>query len=112
MRQTVFGLLMVAAAWAGVGRAEAVDLQVLSAGAVRSVVTDLSDAFRKETGNTVTLTFGTVGVIKLKLADGAPADVAIMTDAAIDEMARQGAVVEGTRTEIGRTGPSRQRCCR
>ena len=104
MRQTVFGLLMVAAAWAGVGRAEAVDLQVLSAGAVRSVVTDLSDAFRKETGNTVTLTFGTVGVIKLKLADGAPADVAIMTDAAIDEMARQGAVVEGTRTEIGRTG--------
>jgi molybdate transport system substrate-binding protein len=97
-------LLTVAAAWLVVGRAEAVDLQVLSAGAVRSIVTDGAEAFRKETGNAVTLTFGTVGVIKLKLADGAPADVAIMTDAAIDEMARQGAVVIGSQTPIGRTG--------
>src|SRR3989454_834234 len=35
---------------------------------------------------------------------GEPVDVVIMSDAAIDETARQGAVVPGTRTDIARTG--------
>jgi len=96
--------LVVVAGWAGAGRAEAVDLQVLSAGAMRSIVTELAAAYEKETGTTVKLTFGTVGVIKAKLADGAPADVVIMTQEAMQEMARQGAVVEGSWTAIGRTG--------
>jgi molybdate transport system substrate-binding protein len=97
-------LLVVAAVWAGVGRAEAVDLQVLSAGAMRAIVTELAGAFEKETGHTVKLTFGTVGMIKAKLADGAPADVVIMTQEAMQEMAGQGAVVEGSWAAIGRTG--------
>lgn len=97
-------LLLVAALSIWVERGEAAELQVLSAGAMRSIVTELSTAFEKETGNTVKLTFGTVGAIKAKLADGAPADVVIMTDEAMREMARQGAVVEGSWTAIGRTG--------
>jgi molybdate transport system substrate-binding protein len=97
-------LLVVATVWAVVGRAEAVDLQVLSAGAMRSIVTELAGAFEKETGNTVKLSFSTVGVIKARLADGAPADAVIMTQEAMQEMAGQGAVVEGSWTAIGRTG--------
>ena len=95
-------LAVVLSLWAG--RGEAAELQVLSAGAMRSIVTELAAAFEKETGNPVKLTFGTVGAIKAKLADGAPADVVIMTDEAMKEMARQGAVVEGSWTAIGRTG--------
>src|SRR6266852_4391023 len=87
-------LMLVVTVWAGLGRAEAAELQVMSAGAMRSIVTELAAAFEKETGNTVKLTFGTVGAIKAKLADGSPADVVIMTDAAMEEMTRQGAVVE------------------
>jgi molybdate transport system substrate-binding protein len=98
-------LLVACALWACVGRgAEAADLQVLSAGAMRSVVTELAAAFEKETGTPVKLTFGTVGVIKAQLAAAAPADVAIMTEEAMREMARQGAVVEGSWIAIGRTG--------
>lgn len=97
-------LALVAALWAGIEQAEAAELQVLSAGAMRSIVTELTAAFEKETGHTVKLTFGTVGVLKLKLADGAPADVVIMTQEAMQEMAGQGAIVEGSWTAIGRTG--------
>jgi molybdate transport system substrate-binding protein len=97
-------LLLIAALAAVVGLAEAADLQVLSAGAMRSIVTELAAAFEKETGNPVKLTFGTVGVIRAKLAEAAPADVVIMTDDAMKEMARQGAVAEGSWTAIGRTG--------
>src|SRR6185369_12479265 len=39
-----------------------------------------------------------------KLAEAAPADVAIMTDTALNEMTRQGVVREGTWAEVGRTG--------
>src|SRR2546428_481694 len=95
---------LVAVATAAVGHAQAAEVKVLSAGAVRAIVTDLAEAFHQETGHTVTLAFGTVGVIRQKLTAGEPVDVVIMSDAAIDETARQGAVVPGTRTDIARTG--------
>jgi len=96
-------LLVVLAACATATLAEAGELNVLSAGAVRSIVTDLAKAFQDETGHTVKLTFGTVGVIRQKLAAGEKADVVIMTDVAIDDIARQGTVAPGSRTDIGRT---------
>jgi molybdate transport system substrate-binding protein len=83
---------------------EGAELKVLSAGAVRAIVTDLAGAFRKETGHTVTLTFGTVGQMRQKLAAGDAADVVIMTDVAVDQAAGEGRVVPGTRTDIARTG--------
>ena len=95
-------VLVVLAGWASAG--EAAEVKVLSAGAVRGIVTDLAEAFRRETGHTVTLAFGTVGVVRQKLAAGEPADVVIMTDAAIEEMARQGAVAAGTRADLARAG--------
>jgi len=77
---------------------------VLSAGAVRSVVSAVSEPFAKETGNTVKGTFGTMGVVRQKLAAGEPADVIIASDVVLDELAKQGAVVAGTRADIARTG--------
>ncbi len=85
-------------------RAEAAEVKVLSAGAVRAVVTEVADIFAKQSGHSVKGTFGTVGVVRGKLAAGEPADVVIATDAAIDEMAKQGLVVAGTRTDVARAG--------
>jgi molybdate transport system substrate-binding protein len=91
--------------WAGLtGAAAAAELSVLSAGAVRAIVTELAQTFQQETGHTVTLSFGTVGVTRGRLAGGDPVDVVIMTDAAIDDAARQGAVVPGSRADLARTG--------
>jgi molybdate transport system substrate-binding protein len=83
--------------------AEAAEIRVLSAGAVRAIVTELAQAFEKETGHRVSLAFGTVGVTRKRLADE-PADVVIMTDVAIDESSAQGAVVAGSREDVARTG--------
>jgi molybdate transport system substrate-binding protein len=88
----------------GAGTARADELKVFSAGAVRAIVTELAQAFRQETGHTVTLSFGTVGVTRGKLASGEPVDVVIMTDVAIDDVAKQGAVVPGSRADLARTG--------
>jgi molybdate transport system substrate-binding protein len=83
--------------------AEAADITVLSAGAVRSIVTDFARAFEKDTGHTVALEFGTVGVTRKRLASG-PADLVIMTDVAIDETIKEGALVAGSRVDLARTG--------
>jgi molybdate transport system substrate-binding protein len=94
-------ILMVAGVC--IGAADAAEIKVLSAGAVRSIMTDLAQTFTQETGHTVTLSFGTVGVIRQKLGAGEIADVVIMTDEAVDEMARKGVVAPGTRTDLART---------
>jgi molybdate transport system substrate-binding protein len=105
---TRMGRLTGAAAMVLVGAlvatgAPAAEVRVISAGAVRAIVTEMARAYEKETGNTVTLTFGTVGVVRQKMAAD-PADVVIMTDVAVDESARQGAIVAGSRADIARTG--------
>jgi len=96
------GLSLLAGALVA-GAADAADVKVLSAGAVRSIVTELAESYQRETGNTVTLTFGTAGVIRQKLAAGEPADVVILTEVGIDESIRQGAVATGSRADVGRT---------
>ena len=88
---------------AGPGPAAAAEIHVLSAGAVRSIVTELAQAFEKETGHKVSLQFGTVGVTRKRLATD-PADVVIMSDVAIDESIKQDTLVAGSRTDIARTG--------
>jgi molybdate transport system substrate-binding protein len=101
-RLSVF--LAVLVAGVAVVPAEAAELTVLSAGAVRSIVSDLTQAFERESGHTVKISYAPVGVIRQKLGAGEKADVVIVTDAAVDDMARQGAVVMGSRTDVGRTG--------
>lgn len=84
--------------------ARADELIVFSAGAVRAIVTELSEAFRQETGHAVALSFGTVGVTRGKIASGTPVDVVIMTDTAVDDVIREGGLVAGSRTDLARTG--------
>ena len=84
--------------------ARADELIVFSAGAVRAIVTELSEAFRQETGHAVALSFGTVGVTRGKITSGAPVDVVIMTDTAVDDVIREGGLAAGSRTDLARTG--------
>ena len=95
------GCLGVVAAMTG--PTAAAELKVLSAGAVKAVVPDLAEQFRRETGHRVHLTFDTAGALRQR-AMTEPVDVLIITDAAIDDLARQGVVVPGTRTDVARVG--------
>lgn len=102
-------LAAVVAIWMGLGAlavrpAQADDVKVFSAGAVRAIVTDLAEQFRQETGNTVTFAFGTAGQTRQKLLSGEPVDVVILTDAGIDDMIKQGALASGSRADLARTG--------
>jgi molybdate transport system substrate-binding protein len=102
MKTILTALALLGVAASGASQAHGAEVHVISAGAVRAIITELAQAFQAETGHTVKLTFGTVGVVRQKLA-AEPADVVIMTDAAIDQAIQQGSVQAGTRTDIART---------
>lgn len=84
--------------------AQAADIQVLSGGAVRSVVAGLATDFEKETGHVVHIAYAPMGVLRQRVAAGERADVLILAAGVFDDLARQGVLVAGSRKDIARVG--------
>jgi molybdate transport system substrate-binding protein len=89
--------------WISTTPAEAAEIKVLSAGAMKSIVTELGESFRQETGHTVTITAGTAGEIRQKMVSGEWTDVVIVTDTVIEQLATPGLIVADTRADVART---------
>ncbi|MBE0625837.1 MAG: substrate-binding domain-containing protein [Burkholderiales bacterium] len=77
-------------------------LDILSGGAAQSVVNGLAGDFRAETGYELACTFSAVGAMKAKLLSGAPADLVILTQALIAELAADGQVLADSCADLGR----------
>ena len=88
----------------GIVTAMAAEIKVMSAGAVKPAVTELAEVFGRETANDVIFAFATVGTLQQRIAAGERADIFIMSDTAIDDLAKKGIVVAGMRTDIARVG--------
>ena len=76
-------------------------LTILSGGAAQGLVAALAPDFERETGTAVMGTFGAVGEMALKLREGAPADLLILTAAMIAELSREGRVLPGCTADLG-----------
>jgi molybdate transport system substrate-binding protein len=83
---------LVGASLAYNGGALAVEINVYSAGAVQEAEKALAADFRERTGNRVTFTVGTVGQIQDRLKSGAPADVIVVSAAALEQLEKAGEV--------------------
>jgi len=81
----------------------AVHLKVLSAGAVKYVLTDFAPRFIRDTGNRIDFTFGTIGGVHKRLRDGETADIIMGTAPAISQMEQSGVIAAGSRADLGRT---------
>jgi len=80
-----------------------VDIKVMSAGAVASMVEVLGAEFEKATGHKLDLNFGTAGALRDRLKAGEQADLVILSESAIDALEKTGLFVAGSRTDVGRT---------
>jgi molybdate transport system substrate-binding protein len=85
-------------------RVDAAEIKVMSAGAMKTIVTELGAAFTRETGHTLALTTGTVGQLRDKILAGEAADVVVMSDTAVDQLIGQGHLARGSRVDLARTG--------
>jgi molybdate transport system substrate-binding protein len=101
MRQ--WPIVLALLVWGSAAPSEAAEVKVLSAGAMKNIVTELGESFRQETGHTVTITAGTAGEIRQKMVSGEWTDVVIVTDTVLEQLAAPGLVVADTRVDIART---------
>jgi molybdate transport system substrate-binding protein len=83
---------------------QAVEINVLAAGATESIIRDMVGTFERESGHTVKLTYAPVGALRDKIFAGEPADLTIVTPVIIEQLQAKGAVQSATRTDMGRVG--------
>ena len=84
------------------GQADAAELKVLCAGAMRSALQELARGFEAVSGHKVVLEFATAGKVEERVAAGEDVDVAILTQPRINKLMREGRVVGGTIVPLAR----------
>ena len=104
LRKTLLSAGLLAASTLGAGGVFAVEIHVLSAGAVQEAEKAIAEDFREATGNKVTFTVGTVGQIQQKLKSGAPADVIVDSATALEQLEKAGDVRARSGVGLGRIG--------
>jgi molybdate transport system substrate-binding protein len=80
------------------------EIKVLASNGVKAALEELAPAFERATGNKVVIAFGLAAVLKRQIEAGEAFDLAILTSAGIDDLAKQGKVDAGSRAAIARSG--------
>jgi molybdate transport system substrate-binding protein len=77
------------------------EVRLLSGGAAKGLVSHMQDRFSAQTGFVVHGDFGAVGVMRDRLLAGEPCDVVILSQALVDQLARDGHVALDSVTPLG-----------
>lgn len=81
-------------------------MHLLCAGAARAVAQALIPPFERDTGVRVAATYGAVGALRERLAEGAACDVVVLSAALIDALRTEGSVESDTIAALGRVPTS------
>ncbi|TMJ73244.1 MAG: ABC transporter substrate-binding protein, partial [Alphaproteobacteria bacterium] len=100
VRPLAFAGFLIAALFAG--PADAAEVKVLSAGALRPLLQDLAPDFEKSSGNRLTFDFATAGGVEERVASGEAVDVALLTEPRIKKLAGEGKIAKDSIALIGR----------
>lgn len=104
LRPAVGLALGVLLLFAGQGEVQAVELNILAAGATESIIRDMVGTFERESGHTVRLTYAPVGALRDKIYAGEPADLTIVTPVIIEQLQAKGLVRPNTTVPLGKVG--------
>jgi molybdate transport system substrate-binding protein len=94
----------LAAAMTISGVVQAAEIKVLSAGAYRQVLGEVTPGFEKRTGHKLVIDRGTVGQLVKRIEDGEAFDFVIVTPAAIEKLINAGKVAAGTMAPLASVG--------
>jgi molybdate transport system substrate-binding protein len=95
--------LAAAAAVALASSAQAADLSVIASNGVKAALEELGPRFEHASGNKVSFKYGVAAVLKRDIEAGAAFDLAILTNAAMADLAKQGKFAAGSETPIARS---------
>lgn len=96
--------LAAAAAVLSMSSVHAAEIKVFASNGVKAALEELAPAFERQTGNKLSITFGLAAVLKRQIENGTPFDYAILTDAGIADLVKQGKVDGASRVAIALSG--------
>lgn len=100
--KTAFALLVTA--MIGIDAAQAAEVKVMAANAVKEAYLELVSAFEKSTGHKVTTIWGgTEGVTK-RISGGEVVDIVVIAAPNIDRLIAEGKLVSGSRADFAKSG--------
>jgi molybdate transport system substrate-binding protein len=82
---------------------QAAEIKVLCTIGVKPALPDVVSEFERTTGHKVLIAWGNAATLKTRYLEGEQADVAVLTAAAIDDLAKAGKVT-GSRVDLARSG--------
>ena len=83
--------------------AHSIDLKVLCAGALSTIIGELAPAFERASGNTVSVTYDRSGMVRTHVLAGKIVDVVMTTQEAVDDLVQQKMVVTDSVAIVGRS---------
>src|SRR5579871_5472102 len=84
--------------------AAAAELKIFGSRVTKMVVGDLGAGFEQATGNTLKVVTDVAAVMKRRIEDGEPFDLAVLVDFQADELIREGKLVPGSRADVMKAG--------
>jgi molybdate transport system substrate-binding protein len=84
--------------------AEAAELNVVAAGAVRGIIRGMIDDYSRQTGIKFNFTVGPTGQLRDALSSGKPVDLVIVAAPLLAELDGAGRITPGSRIDLGRVG--------
>jgi molybdate transport system substrate-binding protein len=84
--------------------AAAADLKIFGSRVTKMVVGDLGPGFERATGNKLTVVTDVAAVMKRRIQQGEPFDLAVLVDFQADELIREGKLVPGSRADVMKAG--------
>ena len=87
-----------------VGTAPAAELKIFGSRVTRMVVGDVGPGFEQATGNKLTVVTDVAAVMKRRIEQGEPFDLAVLVDFQADELIRAGRLVAGSRADVMKAG--------
>jgi molybdate transport system substrate-binding protein len=88
----------------GAAGATAAEIKVLTAGAFKQVLLALVPDFEKQSSHKVIVDNGTAGQLKKRIEGGEVFDVAVITPAVVDDLAKTGKIAAGSRLNLASVG--------
>ncbi len=83
---------------------QAAEVKVIAGGAFAPALGELGPQFERTTGHKLVIQYGILGTIKRQIEGGEEFDLIIVPATLLDDVAKQGKIAGGTRTEIARVG--------
>ena len=80
------------------------EVVVMGTVAAKSVLEEIAPAFERSSKHKLILRIATAAELKAEIEKGAPCDVALLTVAAVDDLIKQGRLIQSTKIDVAKSG--------